>query len=120
MKLWIRSQERDTLQECTQLSAVPIITANKKHTTWGVVANFGRVGEYATRERCLEIIDEIQKILGYGNPENAFMHIHNCEMPYDEIWELFKRVRKDKAIVTSGAEFEVVMPSVITYEMPQE
>lgn len=120
MKLWIRSRERDTLVECTQLSVVPIITPNKKQTTWGVVANFGRVGEYSTRERCLEIIDEIQKLLSLGNPENAFMHLHNCEMPYSEIVELFKRVRQDKAIITSGAEFEVVMPSVITYEMPKE
>jgi hypothetical protein len=63
MKLWVRSQERDKLEMCNSLSIQPIITSNKKHQTWGVISNFGCVGEYATRERCLEIIDEIQCLL---------------------------------------------------------
>ena len=63
MKLWVRSQERDKLEMCNSLSIQPIITSNKKHQTWGVISNFGCVGEYATRERCLEIIDEIQYLL---------------------------------------------------------
>ena len=62
MKLWIRSQERDILQVCNSLSIQPIITPNKKHHTWGVISNFGCIGEYATRDRCLEIIDEIQSL----------------------------------------------------------
>ena len=66
MKLWVRSQERDILQECTNLSAQQIITPNRKHTTWAVVSNFVRVGEYPTRERCLEIIDEVQARFGVG------------------------------------------------------
>ena len=66
MKLWVRSQERDTLQEVTHLSVQPIITSNKKHTTWAVVAQFSKMGEYPTRERCLEIIDEIQSLFGYA------------------------------------------------------
>lgn len=63
MKIWIRSQERDRLEVCESISIQPLITSNKKHTSWCIVANFGRVGEYDTRERCLEIIDEIQKLL---------------------------------------------------------
>ena len=120
MKLWIRSQERDELEMCNSLSIQPIIASNKKHQTWAVISNFGCVGEYATRERCLEILDEIQELLKLGNPENAFYHIHNVKMPYDEVAELFKRIRKDKAIVTEGATFDVVMPSVVTYEMPEK
>ena len=55
-----------------------------------------------------------------GNPENAFYNITNCEMPPDQLAELWERVRKDKAIVTKDVDFEVIMPSVITYEMPEE
>ena len=120
MKLWIRSQERDLLEECNRLAVQSIITPNKKHQTWGVISNFGCVGEYATRERCLEIIDEIQELLKLGNPENAFYNITNCEMPPEKLAELFKQVRQDKAIVTKDVEFEVFIPSVVTYEMPEQ
>lgn len=120
MKLWIRSQERDILQVCNSLSIQPIITPNKKHKTWGVISNFGCVGEYGTRERCLEIIDEIQELLKLGNPENAFMHLHNCNMDYGEIEEIIKRARETKAIITQGAEFDIKLPSVVVYEMPEK
>lgn len=120
MKLWIRSKERDILQVCNSLSIQPIIKPNKKHQTWGVISNFGCVGEYGTRERCLEILDEIQELLKLGNPENSFMHIRNSDMGCDETLEVLKRAREIKAIVTCGADFEVVMPSVITYEMPEK
>ena len=66
MKLWVRSQERDILQECANLSAQQIITSNRKHTNWAVVSNFVKVGEYSTRERCVQIIDEVQARLGVG------------------------------------------------------
>lgn len=60
MKLWIRSQERDKLEVCNGLSIQPRIIPNTKRSTWGIISNFGCVGEYPTRERCLEIIDKIQ------------------------------------------------------------
>lgn len=69
MKLWIRNQDRTSLMECNHISVEEIVTPNKKKTSWCIVANFGCVGEYATRERCLEIIDEIQKLLNFGNLE---------------------------------------------------
>ena len=84
MKLWIRSQERDTLQECTQLSVVPIITANKKHATWGVVANFGRAGEYSTRERCIEIIDEIQCFISFDKNVCTFTESGGGRFVYED------------------------------------
>lgn len=121
MKLWIRSQERDKLDLCESISIQPLITANKKHTSWCIVANFGRVGEYGTRERCLEIIDEIQKLLEMGNPPNAFMIFNDYDyLSRDEVDEILKQVRTDKAVFTSREGFSVVMPSVITYEMPEK
>lgn len=92
MKLWIRSQERDLLEECNRLAVQSIITPNKKHQTWGVISNFGCVGEYATRERCLEIIDEIQSLFVSNNKV------------------LFKSVD------ISG----LCQPKIILYQMPEE
>lgn len=112
MKLWIRSQNKSVLKEATILN---YFYSDKKHC---IDCNGYCVGYYESKERCLEIIDEIQKLLEKGNPENAFYHIHNVDIPYDELAELFKRVRKEKAIATEGATFDVIMPSVITYEMP--
>ena len=116
MKLWIRSQERDTLEECTKLSAVPIITANKKHTTWGVVANFGCVGEYPTRERCIEIIDEIQKILTH-NGVMLFKNIDVSEIPREAL-EPFKALAY---LPNNDIKSEVTIHNaeLVVYEMPE-
>lgn len=63
MKLWVRSQERDRLEVCHSLSIQQIIQPNRKHSSWGIISNFGCVGEYHTKERCLEIVDEIQWLI---------------------------------------------------------
>ena len=63
MKLWVRSQDKCTLQECHHLSVQEVAEPNKKHTKWAVVADFAFVGEYETKDRCLEIIDEIQNLI---------------------------------------------------------
>lgn len=63
MELWIRSQDRTVFTKCKHISVEEIVTVNKKSTKWCVVINFGCVGEYGTKERCLEIIDEIQRKL---------------------------------------------------------
>ena len=92
MELWIRSQERDLLEECNRLAVQPIITQNKKHQTWGIISNFGCVGEYGTRERCLEILDVIQ---------NLFLSNNKV---------LFQ------SIDISG----LTQPKIIIYQMPEE
>ena len=65
MKIWIRNQDKTTLQEVNHISVEEIRVPNTKKTQWCIVANFGCAGEYNTRERCLEIIDEIQSLFGY-------------------------------------------------------
>ena len=116
MELWIRSQSKIDLM-CVK--RVQYGHANNKHIIYGENLTMF-LGEYATRERCLEIIDEIQELLKLGNPENSFMHINNCNMCYDDIQEMVKRARETKAVVIDGADFEIVMPRVVTYEMPEK
>lgn len=62
MKLWVRSQDKCTLQESRHFSVQEVAEPNKKHTKWAVVTDFEIIGEYETKERCLEIIDEIQSL----------------------------------------------------------
>ena len=113
MELWVRSQNKCKLRKA---EVVYYYYEGGKHI---IDCNGYPVGTYKSKERCLEIIDEIQELLKLGNPENSFMHINNCNMCYDDIQEMVKRARETKAVVTDGADFEIVMPRVVTYEMPK-
>ena len=125
MKLWIRSADRKHFTETHGLDynmdcIVDSMTEEEDHCH-KIVDDRGKVlGVYETEQRCLEIIDEIQELLKLGNPENAFMHIHNCDMGYDETLEVLKRARETKAIITQGADFDVRLPSLVIYEMPEK
>ena len=116
MELWIRNMWKNGFYE------VKGVIAREVGDKWEIIDSRYALplGEYATRERCLEIIDEIQELLKLGNPENAFIHIHNCDMGYDETLEVLKRARETKAIITRGADFDVKLPSVVVYEMPKK
>lgn len=113
MKLWIRSKERDKLEVCNSLSIQPIITPNKKHHTWGVISNFGCVGEYGTRERCLEILDEIQGLL------RGDLHIFltACDVPSVVYRDLV--TRKNNTILCEPS-IEYFQSNVMVYQMPEE
>ena len=84
MELWVRSQERDKLEVCNNLSIQPIIQSNKKHSTWGIISNFGCIGEYETRDRCLEIIDEIQSLISFDKGVCSFTDKGGCKVVYED------------------------------------
>lgn len=113
MELWIRSQNKCKLRK------TDIVNYSYEEGKHNIDCHGYSVGTYKSKQRCLEIIDEIQELLKLGNPENSFMHINNCNMCYDDIQEMVKRARETKAVVTDGADFEIVMPRVVTYEMPK-
>lgn len=58
MELWIRSQSKETLMKVTKVHICDgVIFAN------GYTEFDERIGEYVTRERALEVLDEIQNII---------------------------------------------------------
>ena len=126
MKLWVRTQDKKRLLEVNDFYIEDTFEADVKNKKllplgFGIWTNNKLLlASYPTKERCLEIIDEIQELLNLGNPENAFMHLHNCDMGYDETLEVLKRARETKAIITQGAEFDIKLPSVVVYEMPEK
>lgn len=66
MEVWVRSQDKRSFMKIEHISAEEIIVPNSRKTRWCVTANFGCIGEYPTKERCLEIIDELQLRIANG------------------------------------------------------
>ena len=117
--LWVRSQNKQ------RLSKVDDIYYVADGDFWSIRTNrsaFEYAGLYPTEQRCLEIIDEIQKLLMGGNPENAFIALKDCFYEdYDEIKQIVERAKEKKFIaVGGGADIEFMQPNVLVYEMPQE
>lgn len=57
MDLWIRSQDKMTLKKIIDLS----ISQNLFTNEYTILCNHNVFGDYATKERALEVLDEIQK-----------------------------------------------------------
>lgn len=118
MKLFIRSQKKDCLRE------VHSIECNVDREGCCVLEGCYILGEYKTEKRCLEIIDEIQKLLLSANPKEAFMLVdcrNECELPYIE--KIINHAREHNFIAfdgSDGASVQLVQPSVLVYEMPKE
>ena len=69
MELWIRSQSKETLMKVTKVHICDgVIFAN------GYTEFDERIGEYATKERALEVLDEIEKLI---KPITIFQ---NCQV----------------------------------------
>lgn len=102
MELWIRSQNKEALANVKNVSFCKMKKYELKETSYTIKefsesadaycieCNGEFFGEYATRERCLEIIDEIQYLLkNNGSKEDRISQIISgienefvvCEMP---------------------------------------
>lgn len=57
MELWVRDKSRTILQK------VERVEYNYRNGLHSVMVGLDSIGTYATKERCLEIIDEIQSLL---------------------------------------------------------
>ena len=115
--MWVRSQNRIVLK---RLQDIEYYKDGKKH----FVIGGSLLGEYKTEERCLEIIDEIQKLLLSANPKEAFMLV-DCrnENEFSHIGSLVHFARESNFIAYDGEDgtnFQLIQPSVLVYEMPKE
>jgi hypothetical protein len=65
MELWIRSQDRHKILKVNEVYVC-------KHENNHVYADGGiELGEYVTKQRALEVLDEIQKYLLLPNVDNS-------------------------------------------------
>ena len=121
--LWIRSQDKKRLTIVNSLGYGEYRNPLNEYMFYIFCQNGCVLGEYKTKERCIEIIDEIQKLLLSANPENAFVVLKNIDITYEELTNYIERARKDNFFAYFGSEndnVEFVQPNVLVYEMPEE
>lgn len=120
MDLWIRSQDRETLAKPVDISMIPLCDYNDKPngeygiTSFTEMAGDVDLGTYATKERALEVLDEIQNII------NAKTIIKfQCFVPEERIKQVKEAI--DKYSIIELPDYEIKqLAGVIIYEMPKE
>ena len=108
MELWVRSQDKRFLVRANALSC------GRVGGIMGVFYEKGCLGEYKSEERCLEIIDEIQKILSSG----SFLFLSDPHI--DEYMREYLTPMKPIFCEGLGCDCKVEQLNSYVYEMPQE
>lgn len=116
MKLWVRSQSKENLtiikSLCYANHGGKNVVMGGEETTFDIV-----LGKYHTKERCLEIIDEIQEIL-MKNGIILFKNVDISEIPKEAL-EPFKALE----YLPNGdnqSQVSVHNAEVVIYEMPEK
>ena len=116
MELWVRSQNRIVLK---RLQDIEYYKDGKKH----FVIGGSLLGEYKTEERCLEIIDEIQKLLLSANGDYLvkLQDIDvNAEVKTVYGKNFIQKLQGPIMPIDNEPSVQFVQPSVLVYEMPKE
>lgn len=92
MELWIRSQDRETLKQAYHLDIYSLLDSEIDNY-WYIEESGTDLGVYNSKERALEVLDEIQNFI-VGNIIKEEIVKHNLSM--DNVWP------------------------IMTYEMPKE
>lgn len=116
MELWIRSQNKDFLEKCGGL-----YIAHTDENIWSIINSISLTiyGKYSTKERALEVLDEIQsKLKG-----TFLMKMKNNE--YQNVIPVVKQHFEELnnvCIVTGDENFDLepINKDIYVYEMPQE
>ena len=106
MDLWIRSQNRALLEKAETIKIAHYIK-NKKLTNSIVVNNDYIFGEYKTKERALEVLDEIQDIL-------------KPKIEITKVGEPLTTIDGKILYVNQESEMKYQEVSTYVYEMPEE
>ncbi len=123
MEVWVRSQDRErfSLTKDVRFGIYKKCALDKEmHTmkefmesgeAYCVECNLEVFGEYPTKERCLEIIDEIQKLFSRG------LTVMNVEATK----EVLDKINGLPYVIPSQNQYvEYHEQSVVVYEMPKE
>jgi hypothetical protein len=120
MELWIRSQDKEYLTKVDNIRIKHEYEQKKVNDNYGMTCAYinGKykcsyiysdstwLGEYATKERALEVLDEIQKLL---QPQ---MVLSKVGKPIAETC--------DGTVYVNPDEYEIKELSTCVYEMPEE
>lgn len=109
MELWIRSQDRENLKKInTGFYLKQDLSDYAKGEVIFIVSGGDKLGEYETKERALEVLDEIQKLL-----EPKIIYKIDSEKPQ----QYFK---DGNIFVNYDTKTEIQELNRIVYEMPKE
>lgn len=117
MELWVRSQDKNNLKKVNNIYVEHI---TKDYDSWVgnihcqpyvITSDNGNLGFYGTKERALEILDEIQNIL----KPRPFANVR----PSEEMEELLGGLQHGKTLKMKN-DFEYKELSTYVYEMPEE
>ena len=116
MELWVRSQNKKVLMK---IDGVHYDGKND----WRILNGGSVLGRYATEERCLEIIDEIQKLLLSANGD-YLIKLQDIDINAEEKTvygeNFIKRLQSPIMPIANEPSISVIQPSVLVYEMPKE
>lgn len=112
MELWIRSQDKCKLKEAHLVRAEFEDIGRGK---WRILGDGSILGTYRTKERCIEIIDEIQNLMMQSGTF-IFENIDVCFIPED----YFKPYKVIMHHSQNEPSVHFYNPNSFVYEMPQE
>lgn len=98
MELWIRSQDKYTLMKIEEIQI-----CENPDRTWFMNAGIV-LGKYKTKERALEVLDEIQKLL----EPKFILHTEEIKKPITEFMYTTEEIKDIKEL------------STYVYQMPKE
>lgn len=83
MDLWIRSQDKEILKQAYHIDIYEIGLIESGTQCWCIEESGTTLGKYKSKERALEILDEIENLL---YTQRVVIPAHNCGFdisPYD-------------------------------------
>lgn len=124
MELWIRTQDKSRLFKADNLYADEyhqVIGYRTKEQTikrgFAIWHNEKVIAQYDTKERCIEILDEVQKLL-FSPTQVVF---NKCDISISEYETLCEQLKTNGvACVPSDSKVEYLNKDWVLYEMPEK
>lgn len=116
MKLWIRSQDKESLiqVDCLCIEKNEIDKEEYIYSSFDIVQGCITLGTYKTKERAIEILDEIQNKL--NEPKNSYEDLVNKLKIFSET-PIIKCDNNDNCNISLNI---ATLKDMIIYEMPKE
>ena len=111
MELWIRSQDKESLiqVDCLCIEKNELDKGKYIYSSFDIVQGCITLGTYKTKERALEVLDEIEKLI---KPITIFQ---NCQVDKSTIEKI-----KETGYCVVNNDARVEQFSQVFYQMPKE
>lgn len=127
MTLWVRNQDKTilyqvkyfTVGEFTPITEIDGEKVENVEPKWGISSISDLLGLYDSKQRCIEILDEIQRLIVNSNKTILTTSSDLDQRTYDDILE---EVEKNNFTVLSCVNTPQVFPlnQNIVYQMPEK